>query len=144
MTKSLLGLLDPRQPGVGKAWATHVCGELCHALRHDSGRFAEHSIASIQAWVGELKFAANAEIAGFQFDPELNRALNRIDDIINDMRFKPVEMNLLAARNAGQAKTTEDPVDLTRDRCSHAKSPVTLWQYYRTCCHFRKCESAML
>jgi hypothetical protein len=123
MTKGLLGLLDLRQPGVGKAWVTHVCGELCHALRHDSGRFAEDSMASIQAWVGELKFAANSEIGDFEFDPEMNRALNRIDDSINEMRFKPIEINLLAARNAEQAKTAEDPSISNRDAAFTRQGP---------------------
>jgi hypothetical protein len=103
LTKRLLELLVPQEPGVGKAWATHISGQLCHALGQHSNRFADSTITRIQAFVGDLKFAANTQLHDYQPDPDLGRALNRINQIINDWRFEPVEKNLLAARNATQS-----------------------------------------
>jgi hypothetical protein len=132
LTKRLLELLVPQEPGVEKAWATHISGQLCHALGQYSNRFADSTITRIETFVGELKFAASTQLDYYQLDPDLGRALNRINQILVDRRFEPVEKNLLAARNAAQSSaelgapptlSSKPSVRVMRDY-SHPNAPL--------------------
>jgi hypothetical protein len=130
----MLELLPSQGNRAGKAWATHISGQLCHALRHHLDRFAEPSIAAIQAYIGDLKFGANTQLDDYQLDPELDRALKRINQIIDDSQFESVETSLLAARNAQQSSIKEGqpvskhdaPIGRQGPRYAVAISPDTL------------------
>lgn len=97
MADRLLSMLNPNEPSVAKAWAMHLSGPLRDALYRHYDRFAQSTIAEIEAWVEELKFAMAAEIDDYKFDPDLVRAVDRIGEIIEDKRSEPRDQALLAA-----------------------------------------------
>jgi pyrimidine deaminase RibD-like protein len=105
MTKRLIGMLVPDEACVTNAWTTHLSPLLCDALQRHYESFAQAALAVIEAWVGELRFAINAEVDAYHFGPELVRVINRIDDIIQDKRSEPLDQALLAASNAAQSVT---------------------------------------
>jgi len=97
MAKRLLSMLNPREPCVAKPWTMHLSGLLRDALYQHYDRFSQSTIAGIEAWVDELKFAINARIDDYKFDPDLVRAVNRIGEIIEDKHSEPRDQALLAA-----------------------------------------------
>lgn len=109
MTRSLLGMLVPHEPSIAKAWAVHLSGFLCDALQRQYNRFAEPTIAKIEAYVGDLKFAIDAEIDQIEPQPELVSAVNRLSAIMEDKRTEPLERDLLAASNPALSSANKEP-----------------------------------
>ncbi len=103
MAERLLGMLVPDDLSVARAWTVHLSGFLCDALDRHYERFTESTIANVKAWVGQFKFAASSGIKDYQYEPELIRAVNRIDDIIEDKYSRPLDAALLAASNSNRS-----------------------------------------
>jgi hypothetical protein len=106
MARRVLSMLVPNEPSVAKAWTAHLSGFLCDALYRHYDRFAQSTIAELEAWVAGQEFAINAGIDGYQLEPDLVRAVNRISDIIEDKHSEPRDSALLAASGVARRQRT--------------------------------------
>ena len=105
VTERLFKLLFSKDGEVGRMWAAHIGGELCYELHEHPDRFSDITVARVEAHVHSLEFGARTGLDGFQLDPELQRRLNRITQIISERRFQPVAKSLLEARGPTQAES---------------------------------------
>ncbi len=109
MTKALLGLLDPYDPNVARAWAVHFSGLLWDSLQRYRDRFSSAAVAEIETHFKELISAEQTGLDGYKLEPELARAASRLFEILDDERFEPIKENLLTASDPHQ--TTPEIID---------------------------------